>query len=180
MFMAGWYCNVWCYVRIRIFCWLPHPPWCCIHSDHFAITLTLNFDKLWPTPFIERQKSKHIIRKFEDVGLKRRFDHRLNSVSDSAPGELLRVNWSTDSNRFTDLLTFMSTAILKYFGCGNLQYSMCLGGMSEERSWMLDTGRQWATGCKKWSLGELKCRAPAAFTHEIKFWERMRINFVLS
>ena len=32
---------------------------------------------------------------------------------DAAPGGLLRVNRGTDPNRLTDLLTFMSNAILK-------------------------------------------------------------------
>ena len=38
--------------------------------------------------------------------------------------------------------------------------------------WMLDTGRQWATGIlrapQKWSTWRAKCRARAAFRHEMK------------
>ena len=62
---------------------------------------------------IERHKNKHIYWKFEDVGLKRQFYHRMVSMLDAAPGGLLRVNRSTDANRLTDLLTFTSNAILK-------------------------------------------------------------------
>ena len=57
---------------------------------------------------------------------------------DAAPGGLLRVNRNTDANRLTDLLTFMSNAILKsgkqIFRMWNLQNSMCQGRMSEQRS----------------------------------------------
>ena len=37
----------------------------------------------------------------------------LDNTLDAAHGGLLRVNRNTDANRFTDLLTFMSNAILK-------------------------------------------------------------------
>ena len=53
---------------------------------------------------------------------------------DAAPGGLLRVNRGTDTNRLSDLLTFMLNAILiaasKYMGFGNVQNSMCQGEMS--------------------------------------------------
>ena len=56
---------------------------------------------------------------------------------DAAPGRLLRVNRDPDANRLTDLLTFISHAILKsgtqIFGMQKLQNSMCHGGMSEPR-----------------------------------------------
>ena len=62
----------------------------------------------------------------------------------------MRVNNGTDANMLTDLLTFMSNAILnsaiKYLGCGNLENSVYQGGTSEQRSWMPYTGLQWATG----------------------------------
>ena len=40
---------------------------------------------------------------------------------DAAPGGLLRVNRGTDANRLTDLLAFMSNAILK---SGNQMFGM--------------------------------------------------------
>ena len=105
----------------------------------------------WCTP-LRDQKSKHINWKFEDVILKRQFYERLDNMLDAAPGGLLRVNRGSDINRLTDLLTLISNAILKsraahkYLGCGNPQNLMYQGRMSEQRSWMLDTGRPWATG----------------------------------
>ena len=42
-----------------------------LHAEITAITVSLNFDLLSMTHTIERQKHKHIIWKFEDVGLKR-------------------------------------------------------------------------------------------------------------
>ena len=56
-------------------------------SDHRAISVTLNFDQLPMTHSIEGQKAKHINLKFEDVGLKRRFSQRLDSMLDAAPGD---------------------------------------------------------------------------------------------
>ena len=38
---------------------------------------------------------------------------RHNSMLDAAPGGLLRIDMGTDTNRLTDLLSFMSNAILK-------------------------------------------------------------------
>ena len=105
------------------------------------ISVTLNFDKLPMTHSIERNKAKHINWKFEDVGFKRQFYQMLDSMIDAAPAGLLRVNRGADANRLTDLLTFMSNAILKsgmlariYLGCGNLKNSLYQGGMSEQRN----------------------------------------------
>ena len=74
-------------------------------------------------------------------------------------------------------------AARKYLGCGILQNSMCQGGMSEQWSWMLDPGRQWATGILlgvpevvhllSWNVGH---ELPSGM--KWNFWERMRINFV--
>ena len=112
-------------------------------SDHCAMTFTLYFDQLQMTHSIERQKAKHINWKFEDAGFKRRLYQRLDSMLDAAPAGLLRVIRGADANGLNDLLTFMSNVILKskeiaeiaarkYLGCGNLQNSMCQGGMSEQ------------------------------------------------
>ena len=81
-------------------------------SDHCAIAVALNFDQL-PTHAIERQINKHKKLKFLDVGLKRQFYQRLDSMQDAAPGRLLLVNRGMDTNTLTDLLTFFSIAILK-------------------------------------------------------------------
>ena len=40
-------------------------------------------------------------------------NERLDNMLDAAPGGLLRVNRGSDVNRLTDLLTFISNAILK-------------------------------------------------------------------
>ena len=64
------------------------------------------------THTIERPKNKHIYLKFED-GLIRQFYERLDNMLDAAPGGLLRVNRGSDEKRLTDLLTFISNAILK-------------------------------------------------------------------
>ena len=57
---------------------------------------------------------------------------------DAAPGGLLRVNRGSDVNRLTDLLTFISNAILRaasnYLGCRNPKNSMYKGRMSEQKS----------------------------------------------
>ena len=82
-------------------------------SDHSDITVAFNFDQLPMTHTVERQKNKHINRKFEDVGLKSQFYQRLDCMLDAAPGGLLRVNRGTDANRLTDLLKFMSIEIFK-------------------------------------------------------------------
>ena len=82
-------------------------------SDHCAIAVAFNFDQLPMTHIIERQKNKHINWKFEDVGLKRKFYERLDNMLSAAPGGLLWVNRGSDVNRLTDLVTFISNAILK-------------------------------------------------------------------
>ena len=61
-------------------------------SDHYAITVTLNFDQLPVTHSIEGQKARHINCKFEDAGLKCRCNQRLDSLLGAAPSGLLRVN----------------------------------------------------------------------------------------
>ena len=100
-------------------------------SDHCAIAVAFNFDQLPMTHTIERQKNKHINWKFEDVGLKRQFNQRLDNMLVAVPGGLLRVNSGSDVNRLTDLLTFMSNAILK---SGKQIFGMHQGGMSEQKS----------------------------------------------
>ena len=55
------------------------------------------------THTIERHKNKPVNWKFDDVGLKRRFYQRLDSMLDTAPGGLLRVNGGMGENRLTDL-----------------------------------------------------------------------------
>ena len=82
-------------------------------SDHCAIAVAFNFDQLPMTHTIERPKNKRINWKFEDVGLKRQFYERSDNMLDAAPEGLLRVNRGSDINRLTDLLAFISNAILK-------------------------------------------------------------------
>ena len=101
-------------------------------SDHGAIAVAFKFDQLPMTHSIARPKNKHINWKFDDVGLKRQFYERLDNMLEAAPGGLLRVNRGSDVNRLTDLLTFISNAILiraasRYVGCGNPQNSMYQG-----------------------------------------------------
>ena len=81
-------------------------------SDHRAITVTLNFDQLPMTHSIDRQKAKHINWKFEDAGLACRFYQRLDSMLGAASSGLLLVDRGADANRFDNLLTFMSNAML--------------------------------------------------------------------
>ena len=57
---------------------------------------------------------------------------------------------------------------------------MCQGGMSEQRSWMLNTGKQWATGIllgasevATGQLAELKCWARAGFRYKMKYLRGM-------
>ena len=93
---------------------LTAPPSRMLHAQiTVPLTVTLNFDQLPMTNSAEGQKANHIHWKFEDAGLKCRFYQRLNSMLDSAPAGLLRINRSADANRLDDLLTFMSNAILK-------------------------------------------------------------------
>ena len=175
--MARSHCNVRC--SVRVYCWLP----LCHTLQNVASSVCYySYIELWSkpiTPTIERQKNKHVNWKFEDVGLKCQFHHRLHSMLDAAPVGVLRVKSGTDANRLTDLLTFMSKQYLraarKYLGCGNLKNSMCQGRMSEQRRWMLDTE---AEAVSHWNivgwprsgpLAELKWSTRAAFRHVIKF-----------
>ena len=82
-------------------------------SDHCAIAVAFNFHQLLMTHTIEIPKNKHINWKFEDVGLKIKFYERLDNMLYAAPGGLLRVNRGSDVNRLTDLLTFISNALLQ-------------------------------------------------------------------
>ena len=112
MFIAWSYCNVWC--SVRAYCWLPHHPGCCMLRSLCWYSCI----ELWPTANVTQhrgtKKNKQINWKFEDVGLKLRFDQKLDSMLDAAPlGWLLRVNRGTDANRFTYLWTFMSNSILQ-------------------------------------------------------------------
>ena len=66
------------------------------------------YEQLLPNAFHVKMKQNS-----QDVGLKRQFYERLDNMLDAAPGGLLRVKRGTDANRLTDLLTFMSNAILK-------------------------------------------------------------------
>ena len=97
---------------------------------------------------------------------------------DAAPGGLLRVNRSTDTNRLTDLLTFMSNAILKrgkhIFGM--LKPSKFNVLRWNERAKELDA--RYRQAVSHWNiagrprsgpLAELKCRTRAAFRHEMEF-----------
>ena len=68
----------------------------------------------------------------------------------AAPESLLQVNRGPNIDMLNDLLRFMSNEIFKrgmqIFGIGNLQNSIYQGGMSEQKSRMLNTWKQWATG----------------------------------
>ena len=82
-------------------------------SDDCAITVASNFDQLPMTHTIVRHENKHINWKFEDVGLQRQFYYMLDSTLDAESVGPLRVNRGTNVNWLTDLLTFMSNALLK-------------------------------------------------------------------
>ena len=56
-------------------------------SDHCAIAVAFSFDQLPMIHTIEIQKNKLINCKFEDVGLKRHFNDRLDNRLDAAPGD---------------------------------------------------------------------------------------------
>ena len=96
----------------------------------------------------------------------------------AAPGGLLRINRGTDANRLTDLLTFKSNAILKtgkeIFGMRKPSKFNMPG--SHERSKELNA--RYREAVSHWNIAghprsgplvELKCRARAAFRHEMKF-----------
>ena len=97
---------------------------------------------------------------------------------DAAPGGLLRVNRGSDVNRLMDLLTFISNSILKsgmqIFGMRKPSKFNVLGW--NERSKELNA--RYREAVSHWNiagrhrsgpLAELKCRAQAAFRHEMKF-----------
>ena len=147
-------------------------------SDHCAIRVTLNFDKLPMTHSIEGQKAKHINWKFEYAELKCRFYQRSDSMLGAAPSGLLRVNRGADANRLDDLLTFMPNAILKsgkdIFGMQKPSKFNVPGW--NERAKELNAGYReavshWNIAMRPRSgpLAEIKCRARAAFRHEMKF-----------
>ena len=138
------------------------------------------------THSIESQKAKHINWKFEDAGLKCRFYQRFDNMLGAAPSGLLRVNRGADANRLDDWLSFMSNEILK--SCkdifGMQKPSKCnVPGWNERAKELNAKYREavshWhiAVHPRSGPLAELKCRARAAFWHEMKFL-RMRINFV--
>ena len=106
---------------------------------------------------------------------------------DAAPAALLRVNRGEDTNRFEDLLTFLSNAILKsgkdIFGMRKPS-KFNVPGWNERAKEMNARDReavsQWniAGSPKSGPLAELKSGARAAFRHEMtNFGERMKINF---
>ena len=139
------------------------------------------------THSIERQKAKHIIWKFEDAGFKRQFYQRLDTMLDSAPAGLLRVNSGADANKLRGivdpvisifLLTFMSNAILKR---GKEIFGMRKPSKFNVQGWnerAKELNAQYREAVSHWNiagrsrsgpLAELKCQARAAFRHEIKF-----------
>ena len=99
-------------------------------------------------------------------------------MQDAAPGGLLRVNRGSDVNRLTDLLTFISNAILK---SGKKIFGMWkpskfnVPGWNERANELTARYREavshWniAGSPRSGPLAELKCRARAAFSHEMKF-----------
>ena len=146
--------------------------------DHCAITVTLNFDQLPMTHSIEGQKAKHINWKFEDARFQCQFYQRLDSMADAAPSGLLRVNRRADVNRLDHLVTFMSNEILKsgkdIFGTQKPS-KFNVPGWNERANELnaryREAVRHWniAGRPRSGSLAELKCRARAAFRHEMKF-----------
>ena len=95
---------------------------------------------------------------------------------DAAPGGLLRVNRGMDENSHTDLLTFMSNAILKsrkqIFGMDKPS-KFNVPGWNERakklnaRYWEAVSHWNIAESSRSGPLAELKCWARAAFRHEI-------------
>ena len=97
---------------------------------------------------------------------------------DAAPGRLLRVNRGSDVNRLTDLLTFISHAILKrgkqIFGVRKPS-KFNVPGWNERAK---ELNAKYREAVSYWNIAgrprsgpiaELKCRARAAFRHEMKF-----------
>ena len=147
-------------------------------SDHRAIAVAFNFDQLPMTHTIQRPKNKHINWKFEDVELKRQFYERLDNMLGVAPGGLLRVNRGLDVNTLTDLLTFISNAIIKsgkqIFGMRKPS-KFNVPGWNERARELNARYREavshWNIACRPRSgpLADLKCRTRADFRHEMKF-----------
>ena len=148
------YIHHWIILQCPIFCpsvLLPATPSRMFHAQ-ITVLLQLHWTLTncqWYTPLIERQKNKHKNSKFEDVGLKHRLYLRLDSMKYAAQGY-----YCGSTGAQTQIVSLICWHLCqmqylwvarKYLGCGNLQNSMCQGGISEQRSWMLDTGRQWTT-----------------------------------
>ena len=145
-------------------------------SDHCAITVRLNFNQLPMNHSTEGQKAKHIIWKFEDAELKCLFYQRLDSMLGAAPSGLLRVNRGADANTLDDLLTFMSNAILK---SGKDIFVMQKPSKFNVPRWnklAKELNARYREAVSHWNIAgrprsgpfaELKCRARAAFRHEI-------------
>ena len=147
-------------------------------SDHCAIAVTVNFDHLPMSHSIEGQKVKHINLKFENARLKCQFYQRFDSMLGAAPSGLLRVNRGADANRLDDLLTFMSNVILKsgkdVFEMQKSSKFNVQGGnkrANELNARYWEAVSHWnIAGChRSGPLTELKCRARAAFRHEMNF-----------
>ena len=151
------------------------------------------FDQLPMTHSIERQKAKRINWKFEDAGLKCRFYQRLDSMLGAVPSWLLRVNRGADANRLDDLLTFMPNAILK---SGKDIFWMQKPSKFNVPGWnerANELNARYREEVSHWNiagrprsgpLAELKCRARAAFRHEMKFLreneDQLRSQLMLS
>ena len=130
------------------------------------------------THSIEGQKAKHINWKFEDGGFEYRFYQRLAGMLDAAPAGLLRVNRGADANTLNDLLPFMSNAILKsgkdIFGMRkDSKFKVPKGNEQAKKlnAQYWDAVSHWniAGRTRSVPLAELKCRARADFSHEMKF-----------
>ena len=97
---------------------------------------------------------------------------------DTEPGGLLWVNRGMDANRFTDLLTFMSNAI---FMSGKEIFWMRKPSKFNVPGWnkrAKELNARYREAVSHWNivghprsgpLAKVKCRARAAFRHEMKF-----------
>ena len=97
---------------------------------------------------------------------------------DAAPRGLLQVNRGTDTNRHADLLTLMSNVILK---SGKQIFAMRKPPKFNVPGWnerARELNARYREAVCHWNimgrprsfpLAELKCRARAAFRHEMKF-----------
>ena len=96
----------------------------------------------------------------------------------AAPFGLLRANRGVDAKRLDDLLTFMSNAILK---SGKDIFGMQKPSKFNVPGWnerAMELNARYKKAVSHWNidarprsgpLAELKCRARAAFRHEMKF-----------